>query len=579
MQKKLSLIFLFGFISLSLIGQKNRFESFFKELDTMSNNELVFKKLVSFKSSKKLNDVELIAYFKQRVKTAVRIQKYDDALKFSNDGLAFGKKLKNDSLITYFTDRVGVVHYHIGQKDIAINYFEKAIKLAEKCNYIELVAKISSNLGALKIEKEEFKEAEYFLTKALKNFDKIGSKAKETLLTERLLATLYTDTKRYDLAEPLYIKVLKTAESIKDTNLICFIHVYYGKLLELKGEFKQSLEHSEKSLKLAELFGNKNTIELCMVNLSRSYSQNKQFEKSAILNRKAYLLNKSIFQDNLKKSVAETEVKYKTLEIQRQKELAESKILEEKRKNEFYLFVFFGILLLLIILFLIIYLKLQAKRKRIELAIQKHHLEAILEAQEEEKVRIARDLHDGICQKFAATKMRFSAISDELLDNVPDLKTDYKSCITLLDEATNELRSIAHEIMPPALNELGLVEALRLLSHQTFNKNLDFTFEVFGQEERLEQNDEINLYRIAQELFLNVIKHAKASEVAIQLLFSKKQLSLFVEDNGVGFESQHKTGMGLGNINIRCEMLKAKFNVEPGAKGGTFVSIIKAEKI
>ena len=411
----------------------------------------------------------------------------------------------------------------------------------------------------------------------MKYFDKFKAKPEETITAGRLLATLYEETKRYDLAEPIYLKVLKTAERIKDTSLICFSHVYYARLLEKKGYLKLSLKHSAEAFKLAELLKDKNTLELCLVNLSRSYAKNKQFEKANELNRKAYLLNKSIFQDNLKKSVAETEVKYKTLEIQRQKELVESKISKEKSKNEFYIFIFLGIILFLIILFLIIYLKLQAKRKRIELAIQKHHLEAILEAQEEEKVRIARDLHDGICQKFAATKMRFSAISDELLDNVPALKIDYKSCITLLDEATNELRSIAHEIMPPALNELGLVEALRLLSYQTFNGNLDFTYEVFGEQERLAQNDEINLYRIAQELFLNVIKHAKASEVSIQLLFSKKQLSLFVEDNGLGFEKQHKTGMGLNNINIRCEMIKAKFNVEPGVKGGTFVSIIKAE--
>ena len=102
MEKKLLLIFIFGFISLSILGQNNRFEPFFKELDTMSNNELVFKKLVAFKSSKKLNDIELIAYYKQRIRTAVKIQKYDDALKAVNDGLNFSKGLKNDSLIAFF---------------------------------------------------------------------------------------------------------------------------------------------------------------------------------------------------------------------------------------------------------------------------------------------------------------------------------------------------------------------------------------------------------------------------------------------------------------------------------------------
>jgi two-component system, NarL family, sensor kinase len=574
MNKILFFILLLTFST--VFSQKNRYDSFFKGFDTLADNELAFKKLDEFKIAKKLNDTELLAYYKQRIKTSIKLQKYDVALQSTNDGLILARKLKNDSLISFFTDRLGAVYYHIGQKDKAEIEFEKSIKLAEKCHYYELLAKSLSNLGAIKIEKQEYLNAEKYLKKSIFYFNKIKFSPKEYIIPNRLLATLYEETKRYELAKQKYIDVIKLSEDAKDTTMMCFSYVYYARLLEKTGNIKLAILNFEKALELALLSKNKNTIEVCYLNLANCYQINKRFNKSTLMYREAYNLNKKLFQENLSESVAETEVKYKTLEIKQQKELAEAKILAEKRKNQLYVFVFIGILFFSIIIFLLIYFKQISKRKKIELALQKQHLEAILDAQEEEKVRIARDLHDGICQKFAATKLRFNSLN--LLDAIPEIQINYKNCISLLDEATNELRTIAHEIMPPALSELRLVEAIKQLANQCFHNQIEYTFEVFGKHFNFSQNEEINIYRIVQELFSNVIKHARASEVSIQIVFSKKQFSLFVEDNGIGFFSKDKTGMGLSNIKLRSEIINAKFNIEPGASGGTFVSIIKSEQ-
>lgn len=497
------------------------------------------------------------------------------SLKYSFEALKFANAINNDSLRGVYNMQIGSSYYYINDKKKAIDYFEKSIVYSKKTNNWDFEAMTLNNIGAISIEKKDFEKAEKVLKKSISIFKEHKIQDSKGLLPQRLLATLYTDLKKYDEAEVLYKELISKSKQMKDTSMICFSLVYYATLLEKKGKLKRAIFYDEEALKIQRIQMNKNTLFVILTHLASNYEKDNQYQKAAEFYKEANEINRSIFKEDLKNSVAETEVKYKTAEIKQQKALAEAKTLAEQQKNGFYLFSFLALILILIIVFLIVYVKLQSKRKKIELALKKQQLVAILEAQEEEKVRIARDLHDGICQKFAATKMRFNAISDQLLDNIPEIKVNYKNCISLLDEATNELRSIAHDIMPPAFSELGLVEALRHLTHQTFFQNLEFSFEVFGEKQDFSQNEEINIYRIAQELFANVIKHARATEVSIQMIFSKKQFSLFVEDNGLGFVSNEKIGMGLGNIQLRADLITAKFNIEPGATKGTFASIIK----
>ena len=566
--------YFFTFILTIGFSQENKYVNFLKSIDTISKSEIVIKEHIAFENKNKLSKKEQIKFYDYLIPLAIKEQKFDLALKYCFKALNFANTNRIDSLKVMYLNQIGGVYYHIHNKKESLLYFEKAIKKAKKSNNWKLEATISSNLGALSIENRDFDLAEKQLKEALRIFKLHGIEKTKGLLTQRLLATLYEETKQFQKAGVIYIELIDIARKNKDTSILSSSLIYYSNVLAKTSRLKEAIKLSEEALKIQRTQKYKSDLISAIVQLAVKYELNGDFEKSSNLFKEVIDVNHTIFKDELKNSIANSEVVYKTEEIKKEKALAESKTLAEKQKNNIYLLSFSGLILLLIILFLIIYLKQQAKRKKIEFALQKKHLENILEAQEEEKVRLARDLHDGICQKFAATKMKFNAISDELLDSVPELQSNYRNCIILLDEATNELRTIAHEIMPPALSELGLIEAIKQLTEQTFQHQLKYTFEVFGEQKGFSQNEEINLYRITQELCANIIRHAKATEVSIQAVFSKKQFSLFIEDNGIGFISKDKFGMGLSNIKLRAEIIKAKFNIEPGINGGTFVSVI-----
>ena len=142
-------------------------------------------------------------------------------------------------------------------------------------------------------------------------------------------------------------------------------------------------------------------------------------------------------------------------------------------------------------------------------------------------------------------------------------------------KSADEVRSISHQMMPRALMEKGLIPAIDDLLKNAFqHSNTSFTLEESGVNERFNERIEVSVYRIIQELVNNIIKHAEASHVNVQLICKSDQLLVFVEDNGKGFDaSDQKEGHGLINIKSRTEMINGSVNFEPSSNKGTFVSL------
>ncbi|MEL6562282.1 MAG: tetratricopeptide repeat protein, partial [Bacteroidota bacterium] len=159
-------------------------------------------------------------------------------------------------------------------------------------------------------------------------------------------------------------------------------------------------------------------------------------------------------------------------------------------------------------------------------------INAMLEGQENERKRIAEDLHDRLGSKLAAVKLHFESI-EELAKNS---NTGGKLSV-LIDEAVSDVRAIAHNMLSGVLDKFGLVAALNDLA-ETINSSgkLEVRFISHGIDNRLPGELELNLYRIIQELLANVLKHSKANEVDIQLNKFNDELVVTVEDNGVGFD-------------------------------------------
>ncbi|RMG67089.1 MAG: sensor histidine kinase, partial [Bacteroidetes bacterium] len=184
-------------------------------------------------------------------------------------------------------------------------------------------------------------------------------------------------------------------------------------------------------------------------------------------------------------------------------------------------------------------------------------------------------LHDGLSSLLAAIKIQFNSIQA----TVPDLHTHskYAEALSALDEASREVRRIAHNMMPEMLAKYGLIEALDELIHHLQDR-IDISFSHFGMDQPLDPQVELALYRMIQELLNNILKHSQATEALLQLNRHADHLSLTVEDNGQGFDPDRlhgQSGLGLANLQSRVQLLQGNLNLEsrPGRGTSVFIDI------
>ncbi|HEV7347410.1 sensor histidine kinase [Telluribacter sp.] len=194
---------------------------------------------------------------------------------------------------------------------------------------------------------------------------------------------------------------------------------------------------------------------------------------------------------------------------------------------------------------------------------QRREMQRVLQAQEEERQRLAADLHDDLGATLSAIKGQLESVQPE--------SRGLNRPIGLMEKAIRDLRLISHNLMPPEFNKLGLTESLReTVQRAQASSGLKFHFITYGPEQRLDQETGLTLYRIVLELINNTIKHARASQVTVQLIYYPDHFTLLVEDDGKGYpQDRGSAGIGLRNIRSRVDYLHGRLRVDTGARGTT----------
>lgn len=211
----------------------------------------------------------------------------------------------------------------------------------------------------------------------------------------------------------------------------------------------------------------------------------------------------------------------------------------------------------------------QQKIAGLENTLKIETMQSMLAGQESERQRVAQDLHDSVGGLLAAIKIQMESMSSKN----PGLNSDedWVKIRGLLDDTVSETRHIARNMQPSALLEFGLVTALRDLTSRVHGKGMPkITFQHFGEFEDIDRDIALNCYRIIQELVQNSIKHARSSEILVQITRTENQLALLVEDDGAGFESDKvRKGMGTDNLVRRTQFLKGELSVQSAKGQGT----------
>jgi len=327
--------------------------------------------------------------------------------------------------------------------------------------------------------------------------------------------------------------------------------------------------------------------------LSLIYFKKKDYRNAYIYTKKYISENIKINDQEHKKTVAELDKKYLTaqkekeiIQLQKDKQI---QLLSIRQKSTLNYFLFAAVAALLLVGFL----AYRNIRGRQQLASQQDELQrqqirelekdkqlvavdAMLKGQEEERSRLAKDLHDGLGGLLSGVKFSLINMKDNLIIT-PDNMAVFERSLDMIDGSIKELRRVAHNMMPEMLVKFGLDEALKEYCHSiNTTKLLTVKYQSLGMETRLENSVEIIIYRIIQELLNNTVKHAAATESFVQLIREGRRLNVVVEDNGKGFDSslaENNNGAGLVNVRSRVDYLKGQLAIHAEPGKGTLVNI------
>jgi len=221
--------------------------------------------------------------------------------------------------------------------------------------------------------------------------------------------------------------------------------------------------------------------------------------------------------------------------------------------------------------------KQQSHRQHLEKEKLLEAAEAVLKGEEHERIRLAKDVHDGLVGMLSGIKYSLDAVREDLAAT-PENRRAFDRSIDMLDSSIREIRRVAHNMMPEALIRFGLNTALRdFCKDVTQSGTLKISYQSIGMDAvAISQTTGIVIYRIVQELIYNAVRHASATSAIVQLTCSGKRLALTVEDNGRGFDTGRlRDGQGLGWINIRhrVEYLGGRCDVTSRPGEGTSVHL------
>lgn len=202
-------------------------------------------------------------------------------------------------------------------------------------------------------------------------------------------------------------------------------------------------------------------------------------------------------------------------------------------------------------------------------------LNSMLEGQELERKRLAREIHDGIGPILSTVKMNLANIEDDIENLNHDLGEKFRKSYEMIDEAANDLRSISHNLLPKVLSDFGLVEALETLCEKIDKtKSVGVVFINSGLNKRLDEVTELGLYRISQELINNTLKHSESKKITLQLIKRDQNIQLMYEDDGQGFDPDKVSqGIGLLNIGNRVKALAGEVIIDSHPNKGMTATI------
>lgn len=510
--------------------------------------------------------IGVASYFKGR---------YDIAAQNYYESAAILEKANEKKKLAPLYNELGKLYRKTRDLDKAMENYEKAATIFKQLNDTGGISMILNESGVVYEYKADYREALNRYSASLRLAESTGDSLSVSYSLSNM-AGIYVIEKKFAEAEQNLLRALRIREQLKDSFAMALTFSDLGVAMNGKGDYAKATQYLQESNRLAERLQyvelqSNNYSELASVARNQGHFQ----EAYEYYLRRSYLRD-SLFAMEKTKQIAELNTKYETARKEQQ-------IQQQQNRLRMQNFLFIGIAGLVLLTGLLIHSQYRRNKLRQETALQAERLrqqelagKAVIEAEENERQRIARDLHDGVGQLMSAAKMKLSALESGIPFGNEEQRREMEKVIQLVDEGCREVRTVSHLMMPNALLKKNLAEAIREFTEKLNNKTLQVQVHTEGLEKRLDSNIETVLYRVIQECVHNAIRHSGASSLDISLIRDADGISGTIEDNGKGFDLSRKEnfeGIGLRNIITRVEYLKGTVDFDSAPGRGTLVAI------
>jgi len=461
------------------------------------------------------------------------LQQYEKSLDYYNEALLIQQKLNNTHRLAVNNQNIGVAYEEMGFLDKAFKYYEKALDYDEQ---------LDSDFGRV--------------------------------ISKNSMAQILIKKGNYALAEnlikPLIPMIRKTEYPLHISSVI----INYGWAnLEL-GNLEIATQYINEAIKISEEYNLQSNLVKGYTLLSDLELKKQNPIKALNHFKTAKKQNDKVINDQNNKYLNDLSFKYDA-EIKNNKinRLAsENKIVNLKLQQNRKLIYIISIAALLTLLgFYIAFVQRQRHKNQEILSLKREQqvktLELLMEGEEKERFRIAKELHDGVNVDLSAIKYKLTSLLEKNNEVINE-------AVIMIDKSCEQVRAISHNLVPPALKDFSLIEALDdYCSTTNAIHDTNVSFQALGTVIDISKKTEANIFRIIQELVSNGIKHADASEIDVQISYQNDTIQLTVEDNGKGFamNTEKSNGIGLKNVKSRVTYLNGKLDVTSDDKGTSFV--------
>lgn len=507
---------------------------------------------------------------------------YELAQEYLIKGLRVAETVRDTfSLMTLFSE-IGDVHAAQGTWDKAEYYYLESLNLARLKGRSFSEAGCLNKLGEIYIRQDKKETAIEYYEAALQLYEQLNNKIKAA--ESRInLSKIYKDKNQITKAKEYLQEALAVRIQSADKLSILAVKMALAEIEIITGNENKGVELIKECLPEYEGMEDQEGLKNGYLLLSEAYSKSNKYKLAFQYYQQYKNISDKLTSIERAKAINELGVLYATekkdKEIAQQKvSIEEQRVAMKERKNQLLL-LSGGLILVAILSALLFYVNRKNKQlnqKNIEVLKKEQEsqrLRAFIEGEEKERKRLAEELHDGLGAVLATVKMQINSIQRKL-PAVQELPT-YLKAESLIDDACRTVREISHGLTPLVIEQHGLEYAIADLCQSIANNNtIKIDFIPYGTDHPLDDTIQTTIYRITQEALKNMLKHASAKEVIVQLTIEENDIILIIEDDGKGFDiANSNDGIGLHNIRSRTAYLGGTLDINSIIGEGTTFTI------